>query len=358
MLDQPVLHAGGAGLGHPGVNDDLGHSRSFGGRPSGRVVQDANGATSDPRSTVTALPVSRVRSPASRTPHRRRRAPTPARRAARSCRAASHQYAREHAVHRTGDRVFVDADLGREAARHDVVHAVVAGRGHVDAAHVGERAQRGEVGLELADGRRVGHDEHEELAGRAQRLGRRRCRARRGARRARRTVRAARWGSRARPRRPACRSPGARRRGCGTRAAASGASRSRLPEHVRARERGVAAEVDLDLGREPPQVEAAVGPGLHERGLRVLHLGRDRCIHASSARRPARAARPPPDCPRNGPDANASTTKIGQVHPPMLATPLRSRAPISHRSVGREHGRWRPLPRQLSFGAGFARSTR
>ena len=37
----------------------------------------------------------------------------------------------------------------------------------------------------------------------------------------------------------------------------------------------MAAEVDLDLGREPPQVETAVGPGTDERGLGMLHLGGD-----------------------------------------------------------------------------------
>ena len=48
-----------------------------------------------------------------------------------------------------------------------------------------------------------------------------------------------------------------------------------LEEHVRARERCVPAQVDLDLGREPPQVETPARARAHERRLRVPHLGRD-----------------------------------------------------------------------------------
>ncbi len=50
---------------------------------------------------------------------------------------------------------------------------------------------------------------------------------------------------------------------------------ARLVEHVRARERRVAAEVDLDLGREPAQVEGAVVTCRDEGRLRMPHLGRD-----------------------------------------------------------------------------------
>ena len=49
-----------------------------------------------------------------------------------------------------------------------------------------------------------------------------------------------------------------RRCACGTRAVVSARDPSGLEQHVRARERRVAAEVDLDLGREPAQVERAV----------------------------------------------------------------------------------------------------
>ncbi len=48
-----------------------------------------------------------------------------------------------------------------------------------------------------------------------------------------------------------------------------------LPEHVRARHRGVAAEIDLDRRREPAQVEAAVVATDKERRLREVHLARD-----------------------------------------------------------------------------------
>ena len=47
-----------------------------------------------------------------------------------------------------------------------------------------------------------------------------------------------------------------------------------LPQHVGARQRGVAAEVDLDRGREPAQVELAVFPANEERGFRQVHLAR------------------------------------------------------------------------------------
>ncbi len=48
-----------------------------------------------------------------------------------------------------------------------------------------------------------------------------------------------------------------------------------LPEHVRAREGGVTAEVDLDRRREPPQPELGAR-GADERGLGEVHLGGDR----------------------------------------------------------------------------------
>jgi hypothetical protein len=50
---------------------------------------------------------------------------------------------------------------------------------------------------------------------------------------------------------------------------------ARLEQHVRAGQGRVPAEIDLDLGREPAQVEPAVGAVAHERGLRVPHLGCD-----------------------------------------------------------------------------------
>ena len=112
-------------------------------KPRSRGIEagvSASRRRSSPCKTVIALPVSNVRSPASNTcivPPRAEAWCVQARRAEPVA-----PVRREHAVHGTRDRVFVDTDLRREATRHDVVHAVVAGRGHVHAAHVGERAQR------------------------------------------------------------------------------------------------------------------------------------------------------------------------------------------------------------------------
>ena len=59
-----------------------------------------------------------------------------------------------------------------------------------------------------------------------------------------------------------------------------------VPQHVRGRERRVAAQGDLDRRREPAQVELAVGRGDDERGLREVHLRRDR-LHPRVGRRDA-----------------------------------------------------------------------
>ncbi len=92
-----------------------------------------------------------------------------------------------------------------------------------------------------------------------------------------------------------------------------------LAQHVRARERGVPAQVDLDLGCEPPQPERTVGARLEERGLRVAHLGGDR-LHPRRVGCVARFERHDTAAgfPRNLPWANASTTKIGLVTRPIL----------------------------------------
>ena len=59
------------------------------------------------------------------------------------------------------------------------------------------------------------------------------------------------------------------------RAIASGGSWPVLPQRVRARERGVAAQRDFDGRREPAQIERPVGPADEERGLGEVHLLRD-----------------------------------------------------------------------------------
>jgi len=66
--------------------------------------------------------------------------------------------------------------------------------------------------------------------------------------------------------------------------------RNLFPEHVRARERRVAAERDLGRRREPPQREAVV-PLLEKRGLREVHLACDALHPAFVARRGEQADR-------------------------------------------------------------------
>ena len=65
---------------------------------------------------------------------------------------------------------------------------------------------------------------------------------------------------------------------------------SLFPEHVRARERGVAAKGHLDRRREPPEREAVVAL-LEERGLREVHLAGDALHPALVARRGEQAHR-------------------------------------------------------------------
>jgi len=65
---------------------------------------------------------------------------------------------------------------------------------------------------------------------------------------------------------------------------------SLFPEHVRARERGVAAKGHLDRRREPPEREAVVAL-LEERGLREIHLAGDALHPAVVARRGQKADR-------------------------------------------------------------------
>ncbi len=54
-----------------------------------------------------------------------------------------------------------------------------------------------------------------------------------------------------------------------------GSDASGLEQHVRTRKGGVPAQVDLDLGGEPPEVESSVRARAHECGLGVPHLGGD-----------------------------------------------------------------------------------
>ena len=81
------------------------------------------------------------------------------------------------------------------------------------------------------------------------------------------------------------------------RAGAPGARRPVSHEHVRARERRVAAQLDLDGRREPPQAEPPSARGDDERRLREVHLGRDLdCIQAVGDRLVERGT-PRPGCP-------------------------------------------------------------
>ena len=271
------------------------------------------------RSTVTALPVSSVRSPATRHVHRAAACGRLDARTARSRPRRSHQYGASTQCIEPVTGSSSMPTRGREAARHDVVHAVVAGRGHVDAAHVGERAQRGEVGRRAS--RTVaasGTTQHEELAGR--------CDSDLGLREPERGEQPAGVGASAPARatgKSSCTAPSCGRvaRSSPLRvwnaASASGGEAAGFPEHVRARERRVPAEVDLDLGREPAQVEPAVGPGRTKAVSECFISAATACIQrrrSPSASSSTTAA----GLPRNGPDGERVDDEDRPGHRPSL----------------------------------------
>ena len=90
---------------------------------------------------------------------------------------------------------------------------------------------------------------------------------------------------------------------------AAGVEPGRAAEHVRRRQRGVTAQVDLGGGREPPQVVVAVGTRHHERGLGQVQLGGDR-LHPRLGGGLGQEETPA-GLPANGASVNESTTVIG-----------------------------------------------
>ena len=210
-------------------------------------------------------------------------------------------------MRRAGHRVLVDARAGREEARDEVVAGRVARGWSRSRRARPTRAQRREVGRERA---------HVRLAIRPRRDSRTGSGRRSAARR--RAPRAAPGGASARllgrgreveldpvagavgasAGRSACGSaPARRRRG------------ARLPEHVRAGERRVAAEVDLDGRREPAQREAVVALRRGTRSPRGSSRAR-RAASTRSSRGAGRAGRPRRGCRANGRSVKASTWVI------------------------------------------------
>lgn len=117
--------------------------------------------------TVTALPVSSVRSPASRTVTSPVRAP-PLQADEFGAAQAGGPEGGQRGVGATGDRVLVDAQGGEEAAGDEVVAAGgVLGGGGDDDPPAAVAAQGGEVGRELAYGPLVGqlHDQVADVGG-------------------------------------------------------------------------------------------------------------------------------------------------------------------------------------------------